>query len=127
MAGRFYRLLVALIAQLDRASDYGSEGSRFNSWWVHHGIRFWLRFGIHFFPVRFVLIAEPIKADPGERISRPHSLDWKPRVPRFRIRHILIEELRIFTVTPVLILRWIHAFCVELGARQKLLAERGQN
>src|ERR1700744_4789426 len=28
--------LVALIAQLDRASDYGSEGSRFNSWWVHH-------------------------------------------------------------------------------------------
>ncbi len=26
----------APIAQLDRASDYGSEGSRFNSWWVHH-------------------------------------------------------------------------------------------
>ena len=26
----------ARIAQLDRASDYGSEGSRFNSWCVHH-------------------------------------------------------------------------------------------
>jgi hypothetical protein len=25
----------ARIAQLDRASDYGSEGSRFNSWCVH--------------------------------------------------------------------------------------------
>jgi hypothetical protein len=26
--------LVAPIAQLDRASDYGSEGYRFNSYWV---------------------------------------------------------------------------------------------
>ena len=33
---RFLGLLDAPIAQLDRASDYGSEGSRFNSWWVHH-------------------------------------------------------------------------------------------
>jgi hypothetical protein len=30
------RLLVAPIAQLDRASDYGSEGCKFNSYWVHH-------------------------------------------------------------------------------------------
>src|SRR5436190_9044441 len=27
---------VAPIAQLDRASDYGSEGCKFNSYWVHH-------------------------------------------------------------------------------------------
>src|SRR6185369_17410936 len=34
---RWHRLsTTAPIAQLDRASDYGSEGSRFNSWWVHH-------------------------------------------------------------------------------------------
>src|SRR5260370_33615117 len=27
--------LAAPIAQLDRASDYGSEGCKFNSYWVH--------------------------------------------------------------------------------------------
>ncbi len=34
-ASNFQRFLVASIAQLDRASDYGSEGCRFNSYWVH--------------------------------------------------------------------------------------------
>jgi hypothetical protein len=33
----FPRSLAAPIAQLDRASDYGSEGYRFNSYWVRHG------------------------------------------------------------------------------------------
>ncbi len=32
---KFWCSYGAPIAQLDRASDYGSEGSRFNSWWVH--------------------------------------------------------------------------------------------
>ncbi len=32
----FARHLGAPIAQLDRASDYGSEGCKFNSYWVHH-------------------------------------------------------------------------------------------
>ena len=32
----FQNLLGAPIAQLDRASDYGSEGYRFNSYWVRH-------------------------------------------------------------------------------------------
>ena len=29
------RISQAPLAQLDRASDYGSEGSKFESWWVH--------------------------------------------------------------------------------------------
>ncbi len=32
----FFALRCAPIAQLDRASDYGSEGLRFNSSWVRH-------------------------------------------------------------------------------------------
>src|SRR6266704_3836613 len=31
-----FHVLGAPIAQLDRASDYGSEGYRFNSYWVRH-------------------------------------------------------------------------------------------
>ena len=32
----YSHLLNAAIAQLDRASDYGSEGLRFDSSWLHH-------------------------------------------------------------------------------------------
>src|SRR2546430_4677792 len=31
-----FRPLGASVAQLDRASDYGSDGSRFNSWRMRH-------------------------------------------------------------------------------------------
>ncbi len=36
--GIVFHLLDAPIAQLDRASDYGSEGYRFNSYWVRHSL-----------------------------------------------------------------------------------------
>src|SRR5713226_5665649 len=46
--------LGAPIAQLDRASDYGSEGCRFNSYWVRHfkflifDLRFWIEGSVEF-------------------------------------------------------------------------------